>query len=565
MLLDQSAPAATTLRAKLVVLAAITIVPLSIFATSVVLWSLYEGRQTAQLGLDQTTQALSVAVDEKIITWKAALTALSVSPTLDLGNYALFREQAIAVTKEYGGWLALSLPSGQQVVNTSVRNDIKLPFSSERALPDEVLVAGKSHVSNIFWGPATHRSIVAITVPATRLGHVTHVLHIGVPPEELAKWLAEQELPPAWSAALIDGDGKLLAYVPLERNLTGSTLPHWILQSTQTSPSDGELRGQWLNGKQVYGTFQHLSQAPWTLALVAPEAELAQAWLRPLVVLGLGGAVLIIVTCAAFIAIGRQLANPINGLAKAARDAMQDKPLKWGSVPDIFELMELRDAVIALSQKQILLREASHRIKNGLQLVSSSLALQAKASKHEEMKEEFLAAQSHIDAVARLHERLYQTDQYEYVEAFALIRSVCDDISLASARRASVRVDTQGAATLSSSNAGPFVLIIAELVTNAVKHVLCNGEIYVKCRSDDRANILVTISNQGSMLPPDFDLSAHPGLGLKMCLALARQIGGTLRTVPSNESATFELRVPASRPSSSRDEDPQVALDADRG
>jgi hypothetical protein len=133
----------------------------------------------------------------------------------------------------------VSLPSGQQVVNTSRPADVDLPFSNVAGLPPRVVREGKPDVSDLFLGPATKRLNIAITVPAVREGRVTHVLHLGLLSEDLAPLLA-RHLPAGWFVSLVDSHHRIITRAPFDPSLIGETPPDWYRSAT-TSSSDTEL------------------------------------------------------------------------------------------------------------------------------------------------------------------------------------------------------------------------------------------------------------------------------------------------------------------------------------
>jgi two-component sensor histidine kinase len=442
----------------------------------------------------------------------------------------------------------VSLPSGQQVVNTSRASDIDLPRSNPVGLPPDVLKGGATVVSNLFSGPATHRLTIAVTVPVVREGRVTQALHLGVLPEALAALPAAKKLPAGWAMGLVGSDDRIITRSPYVEDLIGQRAPDWYVLPASSGVDSGMIRGRsLLDGAEVYGVFKHLTQAPWTLALIAPETDLARIWQRPLMAIVAGGIAFASAILAMLLVMGRRIADPINALAGAARAAVAGGAAPHVPESRVREISELRSAVMALSQKQILLREASHRIKNGLQLVSSTLGLQRRGAQTETLKEEFRVAQAHIQAIARLHELLYRADRYDAVDACDLVRAIGADIAALSGGWTIVQVEAAGAVELGPDRAGPFAVAVAELITNAVKHASRRGRtgtVNVRCRIESGTAVAVTIRDDGPGLPPDFDLAGQRGLGLRMCLALAAQIGGTLQALPADRGAVFELRVP---------------------
>jgi len=537
----------TTLRKQILALALATTLPLLIFSLAAALWTAYEHRAAARQGLENTTRALSLALDEQIETWKAALLAFATSAPLDEHDAATLYRQAEITARRYGGWIAISLPSGQQILNTLTPPGAPLPRSHPVTLPPHVPPEGVVH--DLFQGPAADRPILGVTVPALRNGVVTHYVHFGVSAEQLTEILAREGLPEGWAAALVDSQNRVVTRVPEADWPVGAPASSWYAQGSAGAQS-GFLTGQMPNGTEVLISFERLASAPWTVAVTVPRAELDRAWQRPLILLAGGGALLVAAIAGVFLLLGSRLTRPMDGLAAAARAVTHGAPLPPVPTSNIREIVSLRNAVIELSQKQILLREVNHRIKNSLQLVSSLLGAQSRAASGDETQDQFRQAQVQIRAIARLHERLYKADQYEAVDAFALVHAVCEDIAAISAGRAELRVEAVGEAQIAPETAGPFALIVAELVMNAVKHAATSehaGLVDIRCRVglEERSVISVVVLDNGRGLPPGFDLAAQNGLGLRMCLMLALQIGGSLRAVPSSAGATFELRLPA--------------------
>lgn len=537
----------TTLSRTLAAVVAATVIPLLAFVAAVTAWSSYNYQEAGRAALERTARALSLVVDEQVVTWEAALTTLSTSPALDEGDYATFRRQAETVTARFGGWLIVSLPSGRQVVDTRRPDNDDEATPSAADPPVTVIPDGRTHVTDVFFGPGTNRPTIAITVPSLRNGTVTHTLRLGLLPEDLAALLGKQSLPDGWLAALVSEDNRVITRTTFDAGGIGEAPPDWFFRAAAMGADNGTVRGRSATGMEMYGAYNRLTQAPWILVIAGPSREIAPVWQRPLFVLAGGGIAFVIAIMTVLILMGRRLANSINALAGAAQAAMQGRALPAVPASTIREIGELRSAVMALSQKQALLREVNHRIKNSLQIVSATLDLQGRMISDDTVRAHFSEAQAHLRAVARLHERLYKTEEYKSVEAFALARAVCEDVAAISAGRAKVRIDTEGAAHIGTDAGGSFALIVVELVTNAVKHAATAGQaatVDVRCRIEDGPTIAVVVSDNGPGLPPGFDLATQKGMGLRMALALSTQIGGTLRTVPASSGAVFELRVP---------------------
>jgi hypothetical protein len=94
------------------------------------------------------------------------------------------------------------------------------------------------HLSDVFIGPVSDRLTLAVTVPAMRDGVVTHALHVGFYPEDLAELLANQHLPDGWIAALLDDQRRVIARTPHVPDLVGKQAPAWY---PETGPTAGAV------------------------------------------------------------------------------------------------------------------------------------------------------------------------------------------------------------------------------------------------------------------------------------------------------------------------------------
>ncbi|MFO1075439.1 MAG: histidine kinase dimerization/phosphoacceptor domain -containing protein [Geminicoccaceae bacterium] len=208
---------------------------------------------------------------------------------------------------------------------------------------------------------------------------------------------------------------------------------------------------------------------------------------------------------------------------------------------------KLRDA---LKEREMLLAEVNHRVKNSLQLVASMLSLQAGSGAEERVRQQLLAASTRIAAIARAHQRLYRSDNIRCIDLSAYLVDLCHDLS-------AVRTDCAIVATtpepvqIATDRAIPVALVVNELVTNAVKHGRqgdgepCRVEVRLERAGPDE--VVLSVSDDGAGLPPGFDPAKTTGLGMRIVLAFAQQLGATLEFGPSAKGAEFALRIPLRR------------------
>lgn len=217
------------------------------------------------------------------------------------------------------------------------------------------------------------------------------------------------------------------------------------------------------------------------------------------------------------------------------------------SLRDISEQVEAEAQIRAsLREKEVLLREIHHRVKNNMQVISSLLALQAGYTTDQQATQMFRESQNRIRSMALVHELLYQSqdlaqiDFVSYVHKLTrhLLHSYLSDIS---------RVSLEIMATsllLDIDMAIPCGLIINELVSNSLKHAFPNnrtGKIYVILDRDSDGLYTVIVRDDGVGLPEGLNVHRTETLGLQLVTSLAGQINATIGLQRHN-GTTFEIR-----------------------
>ena len=224
------------------------------------------------------------------------------------------------------------------------------------------------------------------------------------------------------------------------------------------------------------------------------------------------------------------------------------------SLRDLNERQELEKAKRALEesgrQKDLLMKEVDHRIKNSLQIVSSLLYLQAKKAGPAAIQ--FNNAAARVAAIAAVHQQLHKYDDVGTVALDRYIVDLCRQITAASSspdRAWSLVVDAD-ALTIPTDVAVPLALIVNELITNAIQHSRPQDEsgnvhIVLKSYAD---NFSIGISDPGEG-PPDGHAAGslgtrHAGLGTQIVETLARQINAALAKERSATGYAVTVTVP---------------------
>lgn len=197
-----------------------------------------------------------------------------------------------------------------------------------------------------------------------------------------------------------------------------------------------------------------------------------------------------------------------------------------------------------LAEKETLLKEVHHRVKNNLQTVSSLLSLQSRAIEDAKISNIIKSSQNRVVSMAMVHEMLYKRDDYSskielkpYVEELSeyLIRSLKGN-----EHHIQTKLDI-GDFKLSIDTVIPLGLIINETVTNALKYGIpdaTSGEIQISLEKKGANSYEMYLGDNGIGFPEDVDPQQVKSLGLKLIHNLARQLKGTIVRDP-NKSGTY--------------------------
>ncbi|SFQ96995.1 sensor histidine kinase [Poseidonocella sedimentorum] len=208
---------------------------------------------------------------------------------------------------------------------------------------------------------------------------------------------------------------------------------------------------------------------------------------------------------------------------------------------DLARAVEERDALIV--QKEALLGEVNHRIKNSLQLVSSILNTDARRAEDREIRSRLMDAASRVNAVTSVHEMLYQSNEVSSVAFGPYLRDLCDTLAAGDAQAVQAELTCDPVEVrLSADKAIPLALMVNELVANAIKHGLngsTGGRIAVSTSLEGEALIL-SVSDTGKGKAE----TATPGLGTRIIDGLVAQLGATMAAPPDPKGHTVTVRVP---------------------
>ena len=236
----------------------------------------------------------------------------------------------------------------------------------------------------------------------------------------------------------------------------------------------------------------------------------------------------------------------------ALADAKAESAFRiYGVVQDITEQRASEQRLAAsLREKEVLLREIHHRVKNNLQVISSLLYFPAAAIDDPAVAAVFTESRDRVHAMALIHETLYQSADLARIDFAAYARQLADGLaaSYADPRRL-IRIASEvGAVPLDIAQAVPCGLIISELVTNALKHAFAGraaGTITIGLGPVEPGALRLSVRDDGVGIT-DERAASTTTLGLRLVRALVEQLEGTLE-IRSQGGATFAVTFPAVR------------------
>ena len=200
----------------------------------------------------------------------------------------------------------------------------------------------------------------------------------------------------------------------------------------------------------------------------------------------------------------------------------------------------------SLREKEVLLKEIHHRVKNNLQVISSLLSLQAEYLKDEAMVKIFRESQNRVKSMALIHEKIYQSRNLAEVDFGEYLRELATQLFR------SYGIGTHGIfmninadkVVLGVDRAIPCGIIVNELVSNALKYAFpgkAGGRVDISLHANGNGEIVLTVRDNGVGLPPDIDFETSDSLGLMLVRMLSEQLQGEVKLCPGEPGTEFTL------------------------
>jgi two-component sensor histidine kinase len=228
-------------------------------------------------------------------------------------------------------------------------------------------------------------------------------------------------------------------------------------------------------------------------------------------------------------------------IPQTSRNALESMASTLGNV--IVRIRNQDQVAASLREKEILLKEIHHRVKNNFQVIISLLNLHSKNIKNEELLRHFNDSRNRIRAMALIHEKLYQSGDFAHIDFAAYMETLTSELCglyATPGNPVACRLDVERV-NIPMDLAIPCSLIVNEILSNSLKYAFPpswegTAEIILKIRETENGSVELEISDNGVGLPEDREPGAPDSgtLGLSLIGLLVRQIKATLELDRAN-------------------------------
>ena len=307
------------------------------------------------------------------------------------------------------------------------------------------------------------------------------------------------------------GDGRLEAFHPNDRARVAKV---WKNAIATKSPIDTEYRIRHVSGEWR-----------WTAARAVPMLDVAgsvRGW------------------------IGMNADITERKLAEYERDRLLKELQSLNTQLEARVSGRTADLSKALREREVLIQEIHHRVKNNLQVISSIINMQVRKLDVGANRDALEECQTRVQAIALIHEKLYQSKDYSRVPFSEYARSLATNVFRASGGSfASVTLELAiEDLALAVDRAIPCGLVLNELITNALKHGFRDGRegtIRVELAKLDTGRLRMAVKDNGIGLPRDLDIRSSDSLGLQLICTLSEQLDAELEVNGGGGGASFQL------------------------
>ncbi len=232
----------------------------------------------------------------------------------------------------------------------------------------------------------------------------------------------------------------------------------------------------------------------------------------------------------------------------------EDRPLRMvGTLQDVTERRQAEEQIrTSLKEKEELLNEVHHRVKNNLQIISSLFDMSSMRTESQEAIDLFTDARSKINAMSLIHSELYRSERFDQINLEEHTRKLVEYLLYIYAKGKDVKLYVSHSHTLLPvTQAIPCALILNELVSNALKHAYKEGEkgmIRISMKRLSDGAVYIKVKDDGSGMPDEVDVFKADSLGLKLVRNLVqKQLNGEISLGSNSKGTEFNINFTLSK------------------
>ena len=562
-----------SLRRRLAVLFAVVLLPptaLSLYLA----WSAFEEQSDkARLSVRQFASLVSAYERDFFNDTQRLLVNLSADPAVKQMAMPQCQDVLHRALENFPEYISISATDRDGTVKCTTAETGAQVSLTHRSWFQEAIASPGFTLSDYTVSQDLAEPVIVAASPIRGDGNKTQgVLHIDIDLDWLSLFVRASGVPPEGSVALLDKNGIVLTSSKFEVDQTEAAMPNaaTLQQVVDRQLIDFEAVG---NDKQMrvyssvalpHGNVIVLFGLPSATTLGWIERDLltrllslAAIWLAGILAAGIGTRLWV----TRWISQLRRTARAYSLGDFSARVDFSRAPVELRdlgtTLVNMADRLEARenDLRSSLEQKDTLLKEIHHRVKNNLQTITSLLNIHMRSVTSDQAHQALEEVQTRVRALALVHHYLYESDDVRVVELRLFVGELCQvlhDTLSGAGRQVRIETDVHNI-TIASERAVPIALLITEVVTNAYKHAFPDGragKISVAIRTLDETSALLTIGDDGVGHSAGEDLAATvaegQGVGMSLISAFARQLGEELEiSGPPGTTISLKLRLQA--------------------
>ncbi|HEV2557578.1 MAG TPA: sensor histidine kinase [Microvirga sp.] len=529
------------------------LVPVILFAGLWVRTVVNQGERDLRTYLSTRASTLSERIDTEIRQQLSIMQAIASMESLDAPDIPRFQAVATRMASAFPQWATVSLidpASGRLLAHTLRPVPDDLPVTTRPEIVGRVVETRLPAVTVRYRGEGGFYEgpVALLYLPVLRENTVRFVLSVGLKAEALQRVL-ESVREPGLLTVLVDERDRILARSQGIDRFQGQEA-NQQLKSATLGRDFGFFSARTIEDQEVFTAFERSPLTGWRAVAATDQDRFDQLDERSTwALIGTGIVSLLLAGVLAIFVFYNVVERRVSDERMAASRAL--------SALDARLLATTQEALEeqrkSAGEREVLLREIYHRVKNNLQIIQSLLRLGSRDLKPEQ-REPFEGAIRRIGAMARVHSLLYNSpdlasvDFKDYLEG--LVRETADGFG-ADMRGIATELDVESM-RVPLDTAVPLAFITVEILTNAFKHAFPRGRrgtVTVATRREGDQGIL-TIADDGVGVP-EARTTGRRSLGLHLVGKLVEQIGGTLTTPPPGQSGyrvVFPLTPPPTAP-----------------